>query len=132
MEKIRVEAFKEGSMRVKVVAPGMPEEPLTMIVPETIAEAKEVLANKEIAPSWSRNEEGELEYRWRTEGKVEFHASVRPGEDFIDVGITLTNVGRGTWRDVFSFTCVNPGVRPGDAPSFREPLLKGTFIRVDG
>jgi hypothetical protein len=132
MERIRLEVFQQGRMLLKVQAPGMEDEPLALIVPETIGEAVGVPAEKEIAPSWSENDRGELSYRWRTEGKVEFSARVTPGNDWADVALEITNLSEQAYRNLFVFTCLNPGHGPGDAPSFREPVVKGPFIRVEG
>ena len=132
MERIRLEVFQQGRMLVKVQAPGMEDEPFALIVPETIGEAVGVPAEKEIAPSWSENDRGELSYEWRGEGKVEFSARVAPGNDWVDVALEITNLSEQAYRNLFVFTCLNPGHEPGDAPSFRGPVVKGPFIRVGG
>jgi len=132
VEKIGVEVFRQGDMKLIVKAPGMAEEPLILIVPETIADAEEVLADKEVTPSWVEGEGGELSYEWRTEGKVEFSAKVTPGEDTVDAAYAIRNISSRTFRNLFVFTCLNPGHKPADAPSFREPAVKGPFIRTGG
>ncbi len=132
MERIKLEVFRQGDMRVKVTAPGMPEEPFALIVPETIGEEKEVPADKEIAPWWGTDEGGGLSYTWRTEGKVEFSAKLSAGEDTIDAAFEIRNISPRAYKNVFVFTCMNPGHEPGDAASFREPAVKGPSIRMGG
>jgi hypothetical protein len=131
MERIRLEVFQQGRMLLKVQAPGMEDEPLALIVPETIGEAVGVPAEKEIAPSWSENDRGELSYRWRTEGKVEFSARVTPGNDWADVALEITNLSEQAYRNLFVFTCLNPGHGSSRAStSFRRTTVRGPTLTL--
>ena len=123
---------KDGSMHVRVLVPGLEDEPFVIIFPESIGARDDLPAHKEVKPEWETLPDGGLGYTWHKEDWVHVRAEMRPGADFIDMNLTVKNLSEKTWNEVFAFNCLSPDAGEADAPSFRTPQSRGTFIVTEG
>jgi len=75
------------------------------------------------------DKDGTVRAECTAEGRVHYTAVMIPHEDFVDVKMTVENLGKDTWRDVFAFNCVNS---LPTAPRFKDWKLERTYLSAQG
>ncbi|MCZ7555983.1 MAG: T9SS type A sorting domain-containing protein [Bacteroidia bacterium] len=99
-------------------------------LPETIGSSEGMILNfPEVNIQWQGPDaNGALRHTWRSEGKVEYLLTVTPYVDYVDAEMTVRNLGRSNWTNVFSFNCLNPV----NAPQFQDWTLERTWMSKNG
>jgi hypothetical protein len=100
-----------------------------LTIPETIGCREGMILN---FPStnirWKGpNANGVVHTSWTTDSLVSYSLTLAPAYDFVDAEMTITNLTNKTWRDVWSFNCLNP-VR---AEPFKDTLMQRTYMSTE-
>ena len=129
----------QGKMVAAARVPHLDGQSFALGIPETIGSRDRMLLNfPEVDGklTWTGPaEDGSIASQWTTEGVLHYRVRLVPGYDFVDVEMTVENLGADTWRDVFAFNCLNPvGAR-----AYQDWRLERTFmsshnepLRMDG
>ncbi len=126
-----------GQMACVVRVPGMVRQSFILGLPETIGSSDGMILNfPEVSIEWEGPDaNGVVRHAWTSPGKITYTLTLTPAADYVDAAMTVRNLGRSTWTNVFSFNCLNPA----GATSFQDWTLERTYMsknrrpfRMDG
>ncbi len=120
----------QGKMVANVRVPGLAGQSFHLGMPETIGCRERMILNfPEVDIRWDGPDEaGAVRCTWTTAGRIRYSAKLIPAVDYVDVEMTIENLGKTVWHDVFAFNCVNPT----GAPKFKDWQLERTYMSVHG
>ncbi|MFA6233890.1 MAG: T9SS type A sorting domain-containing protein [Bacteroidota bacterium] len=119
-----------GQMACAVRVPGLPRQSFILGLPETIGSSEGMILNfPEVNIQWEGPDAGgAVRHTWTSPGKVEYTLVLVPSTDYVDAVMTVRNLGRNSWTNVFSFNCLNPaGAQP-----FQDWTLERTYMSKNG
>jgi len=119
-----------GAMQVTARVPRWNDAAFALGIPETIGCREALLVNfPEARIEWEGPDSaGVVACSWGPGGRISYSLRLVPGEDFVDVEMTVRNHTEFLWRDVFAFNCVNPI----QAPTFQDWKLGRTYMQSQG
>jgi hypothetical protein len=119
-----------GQMVCTARVPQLNRQVFALGLPETIGSSQGMILNfPEVNIQWQGPDaNGALRHTWRSDGKVEYALTVTPFVDYVDAEMTIRNLGRSNWTNVFSFNCLNPV----NAPQFLDWTLERTWMSKNG
>lgn len=119
-----------GEMVCGVQVPGLRRQSFALGVPETIGATEGMLLNfPEVRANWSApDQNGMVSHCWQTIGKIEYSVKLWPYQDYVDLEMTIKNLGHQDWTQVFAFNCLNPV----NAPKFQDWNLVRTYMSQNG
>lgn len=119
-----------GQMACAARVPELGRQTFALGLPETIGSSEGMILNfPEVNIVWEGpDQDGVLRHSWTSSGKVEYTLTVTPHTDYVDAEMTIRNLGRSNWTNVFSFNCLNPV----NAPNFLDWTLSRTWMSKDG
>ncbi len=122
----------QGKMVVAARVPHLGGQSFALGIPETIGARERMILNFPDVDgklTWTGPaEDGSVASQWTSEGEVHYHVRLVPGDDFVDIEMTVGNLSADTWRDVFAFNCLNPT----GAPDFQDWKLERTYMSSHG
>jgi hypothetical protein len=102
----------QGKMVAVARVPALGGQSFSLGIPETIGSRERMILNfPEVDGkiAWTGPaEDGSIESEWTTRGVIHYRARLVPGEDWVDIEMTIQNLSGATWHDVFAFNCLNP------------------------
>lgn len=119
-----------GQMACAVRVPGLARQSFILGLPETIGSSEGMILNfPEVTISWEGPDaNGVVRHQWTSPNKVDYTLVLTPGADYVDAAMTVRNLGRGNWTNVFSFNCLNPA----GAQDFQDWTLERTYMSKGG
>lgn len=119
-----------GKMSCNVRVNDFPGQSFALGIPETIGSSEGMILNfPEVDISWSGpDRSGVCEHTWTSDAKIEYTARLIPHDDYVDVEMTIKNISRNNWTNVFSFNCLNPVA----AEEFQDWNLERTYMSKNG
>ena len=122
----------QGKMVVAARVPHLGGQSFSLGIPETIGARERMILNfPEVDGklTWTGPaKDGSVASQWTSEEVVHYHVRLVPGEDFVDIEMTVQNLSADTWRDVFAFNCLNPT----GASGFHDWKLERTYMSSHG
>jgi hypothetical protein len=117
-------------MSCQVGVPLLDDQIFTLAVPETIGCRKRMLINwPDVDIRWKGPDKaGVVSCFWTRADVVRYTAQLTPAADYVDIEMTVTNLGEQLLRDVFAFNCLNPT----GASAFKDFKLKRTYMSAHG
>jgi hypothetical protein len=119
-----------GQMNCGVRVPGLPRQGFNLGLPETIGSSEGMILNfPEVTIQWEGPDaSGIVRHAWLSSGKIEYTLVLTPGSDYVDAVMTVRNLTRAGWTNVFSFNCLNPT----GADQFKDWTLERTYMSKNG
>ncbi len=120
----------QGNMICAVQVNELNRQTFALGVPETIGSSEGMILNfPEVTISWSGpDKDGIVNHTWTSPKKIEYSLKLIPGKDYVDLEMTIKNISRDNWTNVFSFNCLNPV----NAPQFQDWTLERTYMSKNG
>jgi len=120
----------DSQMACVVRVPNLGRANFILGLPETIGSSEGMILNfPEASIRWEGPDVGgAVRHTWRSPGKVEYTLELIPAVDYVDAKMTIRNIGRARWTNVFSFNCLNPG---GSA-DYQDWNLSRTWMSQNG
>ncbi len=121
---------QQGQMACTVRVPGISRQSFILGLPETIGSSEGMILNfPEAAPQWEGPDaSGAVRQEWTSPGKISYSLVLTPATDHVDATMTVRNLGRTAWTNVFAFNCLNPA----GAPAFQDWTLERTYMSKGG
>ncbi|MFZ1730102.1 MAG: T9SS type A sorting domain-containing protein [Bacteroidota bacterium] len=119
-----------GQMNCSVRVPGLPRQGFNLGLPETIGSSEGMILNfPEVTIQWEGPDaSGVIRHTWLSAGKIEYSLVLTPGADYVDAAMTVRNLTRAGWTNVFAFNCLNPT----GAEQFKDWTLERTYMSKKG
>ncbi len=119
-----------GQMACAARVPHLNRQVFALGLPETIGSSEGMILNfPEVSIQWEGPDaNGVVRHTWRSDGKVEYTLVLIPHDDYVDAEMTIRNIGRSDWTNVFGFNCLNPV----NAPQFLDWKLERTYMSKNG
>jgi len=119
-----------GSMLVNITVPTLGGEDFVVVLPKTIGCYEMTMVNQNATGmKWeSAEEEGSFIYKLSPGGLIYYTVKLVPYVDYVDIILTVQNLTRITWGDVWFFTLLAP---QGES-AFRDGEMRRTFVQIDG
>lgn len=120
----------QGHMVCTAQVPQLGRQTFALGLPETIGSSEGMILNfPGVDIQWEGpDQNGVLRHSWHSSGAVEYSLVVTPYDDYVDAQMSIRNISRGNWTNVFSFNCLNPV----NAPSFLDWTLERTYMSKNG
>jgi hypothetical protein len=122
----------QGKMVAVARVPALGGQSFSLGIPETIGSRERMILNfPEVDGkiAWTGPaEDGSIESEWTTRGMIHYRARLVPGEDWVDIEMTIQNLSGVTWHDVFAFNCLNPT----GAKAFQDWNLERSYMSHQG
>jgi len=121
---------EQRTMRVLARVPLLNNQKFKLVIPETIGSRKRLLLNwPDVKINWKGpDKNGAVSCFWTRADVVRYTARVIPATDYVDIEMTITNLSRDSWKDVWAFNCLNPL----EAPDFKDWKLQRTYMSAHG
>lgn len=121
---------RQGHMGCTALVPTLDGQMFALGIPETIGCRERMILNfPEVEIRWTDPDtDGSISCEWTTEGRIRYKTKIIPARDYVDVEMSIENLGDRPWHNVFAFNCVNP-VR---APEFKDWELERTYMSRHG
>lgn len=92
--------------------PAFPGDRFGLGMPEAIGDAAQARWFNRLKPDWKELDNGVWESACQDEGELSYTMTVTPGEDTVDVRISLTNESDREWKQTIAFNCFQSGGPP--------------------
>ncbi|MBE7501708.1 MAG: penicillin acylase family protein [Verrucomicrobiales bacterium] len=119
-----------GAMQVTARVPMLDNQSFALGLPETIGCREAMLVNfPEARVEWQGPDaQGVVSCAWSPGGRIWYSLRLLPGEDTVDVEMTIRNHTEFLWHDAFAFHCLNPI----QAPTLLDWDLERTYLSQEG
>ncbi|UCD28783.1 MAG: hypothetical protein JSV03_17180, partial [Planctomycetota bacterium] len=121
---------EQGTMRCNARVSVLGGQTFSLVIPETIGCRERMLLNwPDVKARWDRPfNKIDVIFSSAANEHIRYEARLMPALDHVDIEMTVTNLSKKVWHDVWAFNCLNPT----DAPAFKDWKLQRTYMSADG